>query len=156
MVVKQKPKLKMKRSLLASQERDDYCVCSVLQAILKGYGIDISQDEIASNLTPGENENGFLVYDERMRDFVEGKGLSYEFCWYNQTPLNDPDSVLLDMRDHSGFVGIGSHLYLFQNYRRSQVELRNPKDNEIVVYDINDMVREMSSLERGSFGLIKN
>jgi hypothetical protein len=152
-VVKAKFRIKMKNSLLVLQEKNDYCVCSVLQEIFKSYGISFSQEDIAKNLTP--SEDGFLVDDNRIKDFIEGRNLSYEFFWRNQIPLNDPDFILFEMKEHSSFVGIGNHIYLFEDYQNSQVGLRNPEDGKIVSYDVVEMVREMKRLENGCFGLVK-
>ena len=80
------------RGELVPQEKDNYCVCSVVQAVLKGKGIDLSQKEIADQLTLGRE--GFLVQDERMKTFLSAKGLKYEFYWRDETPFNEPYSVL--------------------------------------------------------------
>ncbi len=56
---KKKPKIKMKKYPLIPPVKKDYCVCSVLQGILRENDIQISQDEIAINLTPAKK--GFKV-----------------------------------------------------------------------------------------------
>ena len=134
------------------QERDNHCVCSVVQAVLKGKGIDLSQKEIADQLTLGRE--GFLVQDERMKTFLSAKGLKYEFYWRDETPFNEPYSVLEEMRDHAGIIGVGSHAYLFRHLNGNEVHLIDPKNGKEVKKDYYDLLREMGNSE-GCFGLIK-
>ena len=67
----------MKSYNLTPQERDSYCICSVLQAIFKKYGINISQGDIAGNLSP--SEKGFLVDDKKIKKFLQNPRVQIHF-----------------------------------------------------------------------------
>ena len=63
------------------QEKNNYCLCSVLQDILfYEKKIKISQDEIAKRLTPAEK--GFKADDENIKKFMKEQGFDYQFYWY--------------------------------------------------------------------------
>tara|TARA_Y100000310_G_scaffold344364_1_gene456765 strand:+ start:7136 stop:7576 length:441 start_codon:yes stop_codon:yes gene_type:complete len=136
---------------LIPPERKDYCVCSVVQGILRRYDVNLSQREIASRLTPAEN--GHVVDDDKLKNLFESKGLEYNFFWNHETPFNEPDFVLNDMNENSGIVGISSHLYLFDKFVDPDCYLIDPNNNEIVVKRIGELVKEMGS--SGFFGVVK-
>src|SRR3989338_2975805 len=142
----------MKSYNLTPQERDSYCICSVLQVIFKKYGINISQGDIAGNLSP--SEKGFLVDDKKIKKFLQSKGFGYEHYWHNQTPFNETDMVLADMCDNHGVIGINSHVYLLRNFSDPQLEMINPADGKTINKDIYQLLREMERSE-GFFGLIR-
>lgn len=142
----------MKDSLLIPQERDNYCICSVLQAIFRSYGVDISQEEVANNLTP--SENGFFVDDERMKEFMSRQGFDYSYYPRNATPFNEPDMILSEMSDHSGFVGIGSHFYLLASFEDPELTLIDPNYDSKIKRDLYETLTEMKK-GKGCFGLIK-
>lgn|GEM_PF-3069231 len=140
------------RGELVPQEKDNYCVCSVVQAILKGYDVDRSQREIADKLTPGKE--GFLVQDGEIEKFLEANGVEWNFYWYNETPFNEPYSVLEEMSQYRGMIGIGNHTYLFRDFKGNEVNVIDPKDGSEVKKDYYDLLREMKTSE-GFFGIIK-
>lgn len=145
----------MKNYDLLPQEKDTYCLCAILQAILERHRILISQGEIADKLTPADE--GFLAHDERIRDFLRSNGFAYYFYLHNQTPFNEPDTVLRDMQDNEGIIGMGKyryHSYLLNRFEDPQLEMINPGDNTILRTDIYSLLREMEESE-GFFGLIK-
>jgi len=152
-VEKKKHKIKMRDYHLIPPEKEMYCVCSVIQAIFDRLDVNISQEEIAERLTP--SAHGFLVDDKRMRNLIEGHDFSYEFFWRNQVPLNDPELVLWEMEEHSGFIGIGNHLFFVRGYNYPSLEVLNPEncETEIIVY--REMDRKMRESKKGCFGLIK-
>ena len=117
----------MKDYNLTPQERANYCICSILQAIFRRHGIDVSQQEIAGGLTP--SEKGFLNHDKSFREFLRAQGFEYHFYWHNETPFNEPDMVLADMHHNDGIIGINSHAYLLTHFRDSVLGMINPKDN---------------------------
>jgi len=142
----------MKNYSLVPQERVDYCLCSVLQAILKSHNISTSQRDIADNLTP--SDKGFLAHDDRIKAFLRSRGFNYDFYWYNETPFNEPDMILRDMQDNDGIIGIGQHTYLMAGFNDPSIKLIDPGDNAIIKRDIYELLKEMKSHE-GLFGLIK-
>lgn len=138
---------------IVPQEKNNYCVCSVLQAIFKKYSIEISQNEIANSLTP--SEKGFEVYDKNIKNFIESLGFEYEFYWRNETPLNEPELVLENMIAHQGFIGINDHTYLFVDYKYPNVKMIDPEKGKLKTKEYHSMIKEMYDYKKGFFGLIK-
>ncbi|MCL5729975.1 MAG: hypothetical protein M1165_00190 [Candidatus Pacearchaeota archaeon] len=154
----------MRNYSLTSQERSDYCVCSVVQAIFRVHKINLSQDEIARNLT--RSGDGFRVDDGIFSEFMKTNGFEYHHFVYNETPFNEPDTLLNEMNEHGGIVGIRepgqiyphilrNHVYLLQNFEDPLLMLINPKNNGLVVKDIYTLRREMARMEVGFFGLFR-
>ncbi|MDP3986657.1 MAG: hypothetical protein Q8P81_00330 [Nanoarchaeota archaeon] len=138
---------------LVPQERDDYCLCSVLQAILKSYGRDFSQDEIAGNLTPGRRE-GFLIDGEVIDSFMKGNGFDYQLYWHNMTPFNEPDFLLDSISSYRGFVALDHHVYLLRDFKDPTVSLVDPKNGYLVQHNL-FKVRMMMDRLGGGFGVVK-
>lgn len=134
------------------QEKDTYCVCAVLQEIFKDFNINFRQDEIANRLTP--SEKGFYVDDDKFKDFINGRGLEYEYYWWNETPFNEPDMLLKNMNSNSGFIGVKGHVYLFKYFKDPKISLIDPLDISYKEKDIYDLMKEMRR-DEGFFGLIK-
>ncbi len=142
----------MKSYNLIPQERNNYCICSVLQAIFNNNKINLSQKEIADNLTP--SDKGFLPHDDTIKNFLRSRGFEYFFYWYNETPFNEPDELLRDMNKYEGIIGIKSHIYLLKNFNDPILEIINPENNKVFRKDIYETLKEMKKLE-GFFGLVK-
>src|SRR3989344_8350371 len=129
----------IKDYVLTPQEREDYCVCSVLQAIFRRHGINISQREIADKLTP--DKHGFHPNDKNMRTLIESNGFSYVFYWRNEVPFNESEMALWEMESHAGFIGIKTHVYLFKDYKPPQVKVINPENGSVEVMSDLDLDR---------------
>lgn len=142
---------KMKNYKIKIQERDNFCLCSVLQAIFKQHEIYFSQIEIADRLTL--SEKGFLVNDVSIKRFLSSK-FDYSFYWYDETPFNEPDTLLKEMNQHHGLIGIKNHVYLFSEFREPFLQIINPKNADIIEEDISLIRREMQEKD-GFFGLLK-
>jgi len=142
----------MKSYNLIPQEKDDYCVCSVLQAIFDFHGIEINQRDISNKLT--SSEKGLKINDDRIKVFLTEMGFDYISYWRNETPLNEPWLVLDDMKKDHGLVGINHHMYLFSDFNYPKLNLIDPLDGKIKLKDYDSMIQEMYSTE-GFFGLIK-
>lgn len=144
---------------LISPERKNYCVCSVLQAILDKNGINMTQDEITDILAPGKKKSkikGFKLDDENLVDFMKANGFNYKTYWRNQVLLNDIEFVLEEMKDREGIICMDRHAYLFADYNGFNVILIEPCKKEVKTYTTNSLDREMrNSKSMGSFGLIK-
>src|SRR3989344_1077845 len=123
----------MKNYSLVPQERVDYCLCSVLQAILKSHNISTSQRDIADNLTP--SDKGFLAHDDRIKEFLRSRGFNYDFYWYNKTPY-EQDVVLIEMTEYDGIIGMNTHSYILEGFRDPLVEIIDPKNAEIITTSI--------------------
>ena len=143
----------MKTYNLIPQEKDNFCICSCLQAIFNKHNIKISQEEIANNLTPAKK--GFRIHDKTFKNFVNAKGFYFEFYWYNETPFNEPDSLLEEMMKNEGFVGINSHTYLLENFNYPNIKLIDPENRLIKEYTLQSMYKDMQKDNEGFFGLVK-
>lgn len=152
MAENQKPRISMNSIELKVQEEDNFCLCSVLQTILKRKNIEISQREIANNLTP--SDNGFFADDLQIKNFMRINGFNYQFYGYNQTPFNEPDMLLLEMNENDGLLGINNHIYLLENFKYPKIEMIDPKNGELIQTDIYQTIRKMES-DGGFYGLIK-
>jgi hypothetical protein len=137
---------------LCIQEKEDFCLCSVLQAVFKAYGINLSQKEISTFLTPGK-ERGFIADDKRMKEFLCKNGFEYSFFWKDETPFNEPDELLKRMSKYNGIMGIKNHVYLVKNFNGSEVSLMNPFDGKGIEVEYLTLLKKMG--ETGFFGLIK-
>ena len=142
----------MKNYNLIPQEKDNYCVCSVLQAIFDFHGKKLNQKDISKKLK--SSEKGFKVNDDRIKNFLFEMGFDYIFYWRNETPLNEPWIVLDEMKKDHGLVGINHHIYLFYDFDYPKLNLIDPLDGKIKFKDYDTMIEEMCKTE-GFFGLIK-
>ncbi len=143
----------MKTYNLMPQEKEDFCVCSCLQAIFDKYNIKISQEKIAKNLTPAEK--GFKIHDRAFENFVNAKGFCFEFYWYNETPFNEPDFLLEEINENEGFIGINSHTYLLESFNYPNIKLIDPENRSIKEYTMKKMYKDMQKDNEGFFGLVK-
>jgi hypothetical protein len=142
----------MKKSQLILQEKNNYCLCSVLQGILSERDLIVSQDYIALNLTP--SEKGFRADDARIKEFMENKGFDYQFYWWNTTPLNEPDSLLKEISMNDGFLGVGIHTYRILDFKDPKIITDNPEDSSKKIFNIYNLMKDFSKTD-GGFGLIK-
>ena len=142
----------MKDYNLVPQENINYCLCSVLQAILNFHNISISQRNIVDRLTP--SKKGFYADDDKIKEFLLSNGFEYYFYYYNQTPFNEPDIVLRDMNNNHGIIGINSHAYILKYFKDPELELINPKDRSLIKINYYKLISEMKN-SGGFFGLIK-
>jgi hypothetical protein len=141
----------MKDYKIKIQEKDNFCLCSVLQAIFRKYEIYFSQEEIAKNLTP--LGNGFLPGDDKIKEFLRNK-FNYEFYLHDETPFNEPDMLLKEMNQYHGIVGINHHVYLLEEFKDPILQMIDPKAIKIIEKNILLVRREMEEKD-GFFGLLK-
>ena len=137
---------------LIPQERENYCVCSILQGIFAKYGLNISQNEIAGNLTP--SNNGHIIYDGTIKNFLKSKGFDYAFYWHDETPFNEPDSLLEQISENDGFIAMGIHAYRVLSFVYPEIISEDPKDSGRKTFNLYDLMAQLSKLG-GGFGLIK-
>ena len=144
----------MKSYQVVKQERDNYCIPAVLQAILRRHGEKVSQDEIASNLAFGEK--GFFSFCEEINRFFRKRGLKYSSFNYNEIP-RDMIEVFLDEipKKKDVFIILNNHAELI-------IELEYPRIRTIDSYnlmererDIHEVFRDMYEKQIGEFGLVK-
>ena len=142
----------MRHYELKPQEKDTYCLCSALQAVLDRHGVAISQDEIARHLTP--SSNGFKAHDKRIKRFMGSRGFSYEFYWHDEAPFNERDTLLQEINEKDGIIGINSHVFLFADFHYPDVKLIVPLHGIVIERDFFGLTREMARNE-GFYGLIR-
>lgn len=143
----------MKEFNLTLQEEYDFCVCSVLQAILRRHNLQFSQKEIAKNLTPGKN-GGYQVNDDKIKNFLLSNGFKYEYYFWNETPFHEPDSLLEEMNKNDGMVSLNKHNYILKYFKDPDLELINPDNGENIKQNLYTLLKEMHEKD-GGFGLIK-
>lgn len=152
---KWKFKIKVKNYNLTPQEKNDYCVCSVLQAIFRSHGLKLTQEQIALGLTP--SENGFYIGDPRMKKFLGSNNFDYTYFGYNSTPFNEPDMLLNDMNMSSshGIIGVNSHAFLLTDFKDPELKLLDPENGIILIRNLHEILEDMKK-GNGLFGLVKH
>ena len=143
----------MKKYNLTPQERNNFCVCSLLQAVFRRYRLEYTQEQIALELTP--SEKGFYVDDSTFSSFMKRNGFAYNLFRYDQTPFNEPDTLLEEMNLNHGIIGINSHSFLLSNFRYPILELINPDGGKTLEKNLLKVLIDMKNLY-GGFGLIKH
>ncbi|MBW2998510.1 hypothetical protein KY321_03135 [Candidatus Woesearchaeota archaeon] len=141
----------MKEYNIICQEEWNYCLCSVIQGIFNSYNLNLSQGEIANSLTP--REKGFLVHDDGINRFFQDNGFSYTHYWWNQTPFNEPDS-LLETKDDV-ILGWNNHALLMNAFKNQEVIYLDPKDTIQKSLSYCDLMKNMYGSKDGFFGLVK-
>jgi len=136
------------------QEKNNYCLCSILSDILLDSKIIISQRDIAQKLT--STQKGFKADDNKIKEFMKKNGFEYTFYWWNQTPLNEPDSLLKEISEHQGFIGLKNHAYRVLEFEDPMITVLDPANCTESPRDFSysylmHMLREVD----GGFGLIK-
>ena len=138
----------MKNYKLTPYEKENFCVCCSLQAILRKHGIEYTQERIASNLTPSET-GGFYINDQRIKEFMERTGFEYTHFYHNTTPFNEPDMLLKDMDAHDGIIGIrkahdgiigirkdDNHVFLLEEFRDPTLMVLDPVAGDTLTINI--------------------
>ena len=144
----------MKKYRLKKQEKENYCVASCLQAILRKYSYKFSQDEIAENLTP--LNKGFNTSDKKITNFLEKQALDYSYYEYNKVPFNEPYFLLNENKKKAEIlIGNNSHCYLFLDFKDPIVYLQNPDNSKKEQHNLSDILKNMNEKKSGFFGLIK-
>ncbi len=143
----------MKKYNLIPQEKNNFCVCSVLQSIFNKYDISMSQKEISKNLTP--TEKGFNIDDKKIKNFLNNNGFLYTPYWKNETPFNEPENVLEDIIKHDGFIGIKDHVYLVNYFNDPDIIITDPADISKIEKNLYSVRKEMEDSGNGYFCLIK-
>lgn len=144
----------MKIFELEIQEKNNFCLIAVLQTILRKYNINLSQEEIAKNLSSGKN-NGFYADDENIVNFMKKNSFDYKFFNSHNIPFNEPDTLLREMNENEGIILLNSHYYLLADFQDPLMKLVDPKDKSIIEKDIYNLIKEMRATN-GLFGLIKH
>ena len=134
------------------QEKDNFCLCSVLQSIFNEHNIFFSQKEISKKLT--KSKKGFLADDKRIIHFLSSQGFYYFFYKHNEVPFNELDFLLEDMRDNHGIIGIKNHAYLLNNFHYPFLEIIDPQNNSVFSYKISSIKQEIEN-KGGLFGVLK-
>jgi len=145
----------MKTYNLKQQEKNTYCVPSVLQAIFDKYGIKMEQDMIAGFLTP--TEKGFKISDDDAKEFIDSMGFNYEFHNHNATLFNEPDMLLKEMDKKDIFMIWRNHTVLGVKFEDPRVHYIDPIDkvphHRILALDT--MLGRMNYYKDGFFGVLE-
>ncbi|MDP4039551.1 MAG: hypothetical protein Q8P57_03150 [Candidatus Pacearchaeota archaeon] len=137
---------------LIPQRKPTFCVCSILQGILNNHGIQISQEEIANNLTP--SAKGHRVDDHKIKDFLRLKGFEYNFYWHNETPFNEPLDLVDEISINHGLMAYGTHAYRIIRFEYPFIVAEDPADSSRRRFEFRALMREIGE-RGGGFGLIR-
>lgn len=144
------------RYKLAKQQTAYYCFPACLQAVLREHGKEISQEEIARELNCTE-EGASL---KAVAEFLEKRKLKFEYHNYNETPFNEPDFLLQEAFEKGKHVLIaypnskGYHIFLVEHFSDPLVHTRDPKNAELYVVTLEQLMQKMHERKSGGFGLI--
>jgi hypothetical protein len=142
---------------LSRQEKPNYCIPAVLQAILRRYDEESTQQDIAAEIELKESGAGF---DEHLEFFFAKRNLQYSYYNYNETPLNEPESLLQEalMQGLDVLVGYDAgnklHVQLMEDFRGVILTLLDPSDAECHHENFFKMLNRMSEKKSGGFGLV--
>ena len=137
---------------MAVQEKNNYCLCSVICDILSKYDIIKSQEDVAKNLTPAKH--GFRADNLKIKNFMGDLGFDYNFYWWNKTPFNEPDSLLKEICNHNGFIGIGKHVYRVLEFEDPNIVVLNPANEYSMDFSYSYLMSQLKKHD-GGFGLVK-
>jgi len=140
----------MKEYRINRQEEWNYCLCSVIQGIFDYYDIYLFQNEIANKLT--SSEHGFLVNDDNINNLFYDNGFKYSHFWWNQTPFNEPDSLL--ETEANIFFGWNHHVLLMNEFRDQEIFYLDPKDCNQKSLSYGGILTNMRESKDGFFGLV--
>ncbi|MFA5953417.1 MAG: cysteine peptidase family C39 domain-containing protein [Candidatus Pacearchaeota archaeon] len=142
----------MKNYNLIPQEKNNYCLCSVIQAIFDKHGKKISQDQIAPQLNSGEN--GFYFDDFKFKNFLNAYGFVYSLFKYDTTPFNEPDFLLSENFEKDIFIAWNKHVVLLNDFKDPYIEYINPDKGIVQKKELSSLLFEMSQNKSGFFGVI--
>jgi len=142
----------MKNYELTRQEKSDYCIPACLQGILRRYGHEISQEEIASNLDFGI-EGEFFINGKNIERFFIDFGLKYFVFRYNEIPRNSINKFFDGNKDY--FMLLNSHAELILSFSDPTLITLDPDDLSINERNINKIIQEMSENNKGHFGVVR-
>jgi hypothetical protein len=135
------------------QEKDNYCVCAVLQEIFNMHKINLSQDYISQNLTSAKD--GFRIDDDKIKNFLKENNFDYSFYWWNQIPFNEPDMLLKEIHGNNGFIGIGNHAQFVLEFQDPILTIMDPANEKVCDDDYHSVLSRLRKYD-GGFGLIKH
>lgn len=127
-------------------------MCSVISDIFSNYNIIKSQDEIAKNLTP--TKYGFRADDNKIKDFMKSEGFNYEFYWWNETPFNEPYSLIKEIEINDGFIGIGNHVLRVLEYEDPMIVVLDPANEYPEDFSYSHLMNQLTKSD-GGFGLVR-
>lgn len=143
----------MKEYNITPPKYKNYCLVSVIQAILRKEDIYLNQKEISKKLKPIDNM-GFKIQGEEINSFFKQNGFKYEYYWIREVPFNEPDFFLQDMYSHHGIVGINKHAQILSYIDNSNVIIIDPNNKEKTKYNYYNLIRKMNN-EDGGLSLIQ-
>jgi ABC-type bacteriocin/lantibiotic exporter with double-glycine peptidase domain len=142
----------MKNYKLKPQEKENYCVPSVLQAIFKNYNIKLSQEDIAKELTPAKY--GFKINDDKFNNFLNKNRFEFKIYSYNETPFNEPDMVLKEINSKEVFIGWNNHVALVSEFNDPFITYIDPKNNFQTIIGLENVLERMQTNSDGFFGIV--
>lgn len=142
----------MKNYSLISQEKRNYCLCSVVQAILDKDKKKFSQELIASQLN--KDESGFYFNDSKFENFLFNQGYNFNLYSYNETPFNEPSDLLISSRKEHVLIAWDRHVVLMEEFRDPLLKYIDPSDGLIKEKDLGALLFNMALDKSGFFGIV--
>jgi len=148
-----------KAYILTRQETSYFCVPAVLQAVFRRRKIHMSQRDIANRI--GCTENG-TRFEKIPPNFFKSIGLGFCFCYYNETPFNEPDLFIEDALKEGKDVVMGYstvhglHSVIVSDFADPKVRIIDPADCLKKEENFYKILEEMYRRNDGGFAAISN
>lgn len=141
------------RYSLKKQEKTHFCMVSCLQAILKKYGFELTQEKISTETNC--TEEGILKLTD-VSKFLKNYNLSFIYYWWNEVPFKEYD-FLLKNNEKDILVAIPNsnrfHVYLFEEFKNQELTVIDPENAEFKTINLYNLIKEMEK-KGGGFGLV--
>ena len=140
---------------LSKQENSYFCVPACLQAVLRNHNLELTQKEIAEQISCTE-EGANL---KNVAKFLSSLNFSFAGFNYNEVPLKEPELLL---REHFGKSHIliakphirGHHHILLEDFLYPQISVADPEDCRRYIENLDELYRRMWQGKKGGFDLI--
>lgn len=141
---------------MTPQETHYYCIPSVIQAIMRRHGEEMSQSDIARQI--GCASQGIPI--STLEPFFNSKNLQFEHYLYNEVRWGDPEIMIEDSFEKNKDIIIGyeinnfRHVWLGVDFSSSALGVLDPKDGREYEVNLRELDRAMWLKKVGEFGLV--
>jgi hypothetical protein len=142
---------------LSRQEKSHYCIPSCIQAILKKYNFQVSQDEIAEKLGCLDKAP---IFGENLNKFFHDYKMNFYYYNYNEVPFSCPSDILerAFKRNRDSMLGYktenGLHIQLITDFKDPLIKLLDPDTVKEHLENLDNIYHKMHSDKLGGFGTI--
>ncbi len=145
---------------LSNQENEYWCFPACLQAVLRRHQIEETQGNIADIVQINPNDSQLNEQLNKISTYLRQRGFDLTFYNYNETPLNEPDSLLSESirKGLDVLVAVpvtrAKHILLLKDFRDPELTLLDPEGPVERKRNIYDLIREMQQEQTGGFCVI--